>query len=286
MAYKPIGWVDGETPLNAENLNHMDEGIKSSVKSINGTTPDENGNVEIAGFGDSVLTVETITIGEDSGGGETEVTLSSISATYSGGDVSVGTAVTDLTGIVVTAHYSDGSTATVTGYTLSGEIAEGSNTVTVSYGGKTTTFTVTGIEENTGGGTAGQKIQFSTLEINSGMMGPTGSIVGLGSTYHVQLPYSDGMQISTGSNQSWDKAKFPPIVVYDNGTYTLPETTNVGSPTSVGGKYSTQMLATLTGYTENAVVYASFLAGGTLGSGLETNMDNADMFYYITGGAN
>lgn len=47
MAYNPIGWVDGETPINAENLNHMDEGIKASVKSINGTTPDENGNVEI-----------------------------------------------------------------------------------------------------------------------------------------------------------------------------------------------------------------------------------------------
>lgn len=70
---------------------------------------------------------------------------SSISATYSGGDVSVGTVVADLTGIVVTAHYSDGSTATVTDYTLSGTIAEGSNTVTVSYGGKTTTFTVTGV---------------------------------------------------------------------------------------------------------------------------------------------
>lgn len=82
--------------------------------------------------------------GEDSGSGETEITLSSISATYSGGDVTVGTAVTDLTGIVVTAHYSDGSTASVTDYTLSGEIAEGSNTITVSYGGKTTTFTVTG----------------------------------------------------------------------------------------------------------------------------------------------
>lgn len=80
----------------------------------------------------------------------TEVTLSSISATYSGGDVTVGTAVTDLTGIVVTATYSDGSTQTVTDYTLSGEIAEGSNTITVSYGGKTTTFTVTGVAESEG----------------------------------------------------------------------------------------------------------------------------------------
>lgn len=77
-------------------------------------------------------------------GGGTGVTLSSISATYSGGDVAVGTALSALTGIVVTATYSDGSTATVTGYTLSGEIAEGSNTITVTYQGKTATFIVTG----------------------------------------------------------------------------------------------------------------------------------------------
>ena len=86
-----------------------------------------------------------------SGGGSGEtVTLQSISATYSGSDVAVGTALTDLTDITVTAHYSDGSTANVTDYTLSGEIAEGSNTITVSYGGKTTTFTVAGIAESGG----------------------------------------------------------------------------------------------------------------------------------------
>lgn len=78
---------------------------------------------------------------------EPEITLSSITATYTGGDVAVGTALTDLTGITVTAHYSDGSTANVTGYTLSGTIAEGSNTITISYSGKTTTFTVTGVAE-------------------------------------------------------------------------------------------------------------------------------------------
>lgn len=79
-----------------------------------------------------------------------EVTLTSISAVYDGGDVAVGTAVTDLTGIVVTAHYSDGSSEAVTGYALSGEIAEGENTITVSYQGKTTAFTVNGITESTG----------------------------------------------------------------------------------------------------------------------------------------
>ena len=78
-------------------------------------------------------------------------TITGISATYSGGAVAVGTAVTDLTGIVVTANYSDGTSQTVTGYTLSGTIAEGSNTVTVTYQGKTATFTVTGVAESGGG---------------------------------------------------------------------------------------------------------------------------------------
>ncbi len=87
--------------------------------------------------------------GEDDNGGsdETEVTLTSITATYSGGDVVAGTALTALTGLVVTATYSDGSTAAVTDYSLSGSIGEGSNTITVSYGGVTTTFAVTGIAE-------------------------------------------------------------------------------------------------------------------------------------------
>lgn len=80
-----------------------------------------------------------------SGGGSGEtVTLQSISATYTGGEVAVGTSLDSLTGITVTAHYSDGSTDTITGYILSGEIVEGENTIMVSYEGKTTTFTVVG----------------------------------------------------------------------------------------------------------------------------------------------
>ena len=88
------------------------------------------------------------------GGDTTEKALTSISAAYSGGSVPVGTAVSSLSGVTVTAHYSDGSTATVTGYTLSGSIAEGENTVTVTYQGKTATFTVTGTAE-TGGDDSG-----------------------------------------------------------------------------------------------------------------------------------
>jgi len=45
--------------------------------------------------------------------------------------------------LVVTAHMSDSTTRTVTTYTLSGTLTEGTSTITVSYSGKTTTFNVT-----------------------------------------------------------------------------------------------------------------------------------------------
>lgn len=45
--------------------------------------------------------------------------------------------------LVVTATFSDSTTATVTDYTLSGTLSAGTSTITVSYGGKTDTFSVT-----------------------------------------------------------------------------------------------------------------------------------------------
>lgn len=45
--------------------------------------------------------------------------------------------------LVVTALYDDQTTATVTTYTLSGTLTEGTSTITVSYGGKTASFAVT-----------------------------------------------------------------------------------------------------------------------------------------------
>lgn len=163
--------------------------LSGYVRTVNGNAPDANGNVEITipdGSGnvvqgggmsatasallinilrngvystDQSVNITALEAALANGGGsgaepdipsDPEVTLSSISATYSGGNVPVGTSVYALTGIVVTAHYSDGSTATVTGYTMSGTIAKGSNTVTVSYGGKTTDFAVTGVDASDG----------------------------------------------------------------------------------------------------------------------------------------
>jgi len=71
--------------------------------------------------------------------------LLSISAVYTQSGAVYDTASLDdlKPDLVVTAHYDDGTSEAVTNYTLSGTLAVGTSTVTVSYGGKTTTFDVT-----------------------------------------------------------------------------------------------------------------------------------------------
>lgn len=101
----------------------------SSMKNI--TIPE--GNVKI-------ISVNNVVIWKS----EPSVTLVSISAVYSGGNVPIDTSLNSLTGISVVASYSDGTTLNVTNYTLSGAIAAGENIITVSYEGKTTTFIVIG----------------------------------------------------------------------------------------------------------------------------------------------
>lgn len=71
--------------------------------------------------------------------------LQSISAVYTqSGTVTPSTPLDDLkSDLVVTATFEDGTTKTVTNYTLSGTLAVGTSTVTVTYFTETTTFNVT-----------------------------------------------------------------------------------------------------------------------------------------------
>jgi len=73
------------------------------------------------------------------------VELASISATYTQSGTVYNTDTLDSlkSDLVVTANYSDQTAETVTAYTLSGTLTEGTSVITVSYGGKTTTFNVT-----------------------------------------------------------------------------------------------------------------------------------------------
>ena len=72
-------------------------------------------------------------------------TLTSISAVYTQvGIVYNLSSLDDLkANLVVTGHYSDGSTSTITTYMLSGTLTVGTSTITVTYMNKTTTFNVT-----------------------------------------------------------------------------------------------------------------------------------------------
>ena len=80
----------------------------------------------------------------------TVVGLTGITATYTQSGTVYDTASLDdlKSDLVVTANYSDSTSETVTGYTLSGTLAVGTSTITVSYGGKTTSFNVTVTDPN------------------------------------------------------------------------------------------------------------------------------------------
>ena len=78
--------------------------------------------------------------------------IDSISAVYTQGNKTIysDTSLDALkSNLVVTASYTDSTTETVTAYTLSGTLAIGTSTITVSYRGKTTTFDVVVSERNT-----------------------------------------------------------------------------------------------------------------------------------------
>lgn len=74
----------------------------------------------------------------------TAKTLDHITASYTGGDVTVGYEVSK-SSVTVTAYYTDDSHASISDFTLSGYDVNtvGNQTVTVTAGGKTTTFEVT-----------------------------------------------------------------------------------------------------------------------------------------------
>ena len=76
----------------------------------------------------------------------TAINVLSISAVFDQGDNEfyLDTTLEDLKQyLTVTASYDDGTSGVVSTYTLSGELSAGNNTVTVEYGGKSTTFTIT-----------------------------------------------------------------------------------------------------------------------------------------------
>lgn len=110
-------------------------------------TVSSTGLVTSVGYGNATITATSGSVSATCSVAVAQATVTSISAVYTqSGTVYDTDSLDDLkSDLVVTATWSDSSTSTVasTDYTLNGTLTAGTSTITVSYGGKTTTFTVT-----------------------------------------------------------------------------------------------------------------------------------------------
>lgn len=196
-------------------------------------------------------------------------TLVSISAVYTqSGTVYTTDSLDDLkSDLVVTAHYTDSTSETVTTYTLSGTLTEGTSVITVSYGGKTTTFNVTVTAPAT-------LSSITAVYTQSGTVYDTDSLDSLKSDLVVTAVYSDS---STETVASTD--------------YTLSGTLTEGTSTitvSYGGK-TTTFTVTVSEYAKTAIydwdlkssltdsvggITASTTATFTSGTGLVFDLPN------------
>ena len=142
---KKITAVSSSPFLVTVNAEAMTNGSGVATFTVNG---------EISGAADIVFTLENtlitntaaVNIGLPGGTVEPSVVLESIAITAAPAKTAyfVGDAV-DVSGMVVTAHYSDGSSERATGYDYSPKVlgTAGQQTITVSYEGRTDAFTVT-----------------------------------------------------------------------------------------------------------------------------------------------
>lgn len=138
----------------------------------------------------------------------------SISAVYSGGSVPSGSSLSALKeNLVVTATYDDGTEVAVTGYTLSGSIAEGENTITVTYRKVTTTFTVTGLASYT--------ITYNLTNVTSSS---NISAVVSGGYYSTTLSYDDVAYVLQGITVTMSGVDITSDV-YGDGTIIITEVT-------------------------------------------------------------
>ena len=146
MSFVKRNYIDGETVITAENLNDIQDAIiqivpddvKQALLQIASKVAyiDEHGQ-------DYYDALETALYPDAS--------LVSISAVYTQSGTVYDTDSLDSlkADLVVTAHFDDSSTEVVTAYTLSGTLEIGTSTITVAYGGKTTTFSVTVTDHET-----------------------------------------------------------------------------------------------------------------------------------------
>lgn len=168
--------------------------------------------------------------------------LTHITATYVGGDVPVGTNKYNLTGLTVTAHYSNGTSSNVTNYTLTGSISEGGNTILVSYEGKSTSFEVNGIVTNV---EPEEPIMY-TLTIN-----PTPS----DATVKINNVAQKSITVESGTNVTWEVSKTGYTTQTGNKVVNANETMAITlEEVASGGDSEVVTIATLEDFTNKNVL--------------------------------
>ena len=147
-----VQFIQGDTTIYAESTLDSLKSMLTVNKVYNDESTKETTDYTLSGsltVGTSVITVTSgsyiatfdVTVSE-----KPSVTLTGITATYTQGDTIIypSASLDDLkSNLVVTATYSDDTTATVTNYALSGTLTQGTSTITVTYEGLTATFDVT-----------------------------------------------------------------------------------------------------------------------------------------------
>jgi hypothetical protein len=125
------------------------------------------------------------------------------------------------------------------------------------------------------------KVLLSSLDMQSGLMKKDGvTIYNTDDAYHVEIPYHEGMTISTGLNKSW-LANYPPFIVSENGTITVPEY-ETGESFATGIKFPTHYQVTLNGYSEGTTVYVNIHADDSVDGSVSIieSMNSSDKFWY------
>ena len=176
----------------------------------------------------------------------TPVELSSITATYTGGTIYKNATLTSSM-FAVTANYSDGSSKTVTGFSFTPTTANTTpnTTVTISYGGKSTTVSVAVSTATV------SAITITGYTLNNGVtrLYPNDIFTSKG-TFKYTLAYTDGSTVTKTGNDdltvsptSFDSAKTAAVSVYYSavtGVYATYNMTVSENPkvTTIGATYS------------------------------------------------
>ena len=220
-----------------------------------------DGLVTSVGYGNATITASAGSVSATCSVSIVETTVVSLNAVLNGGTFYVGDPVDNIKPyLTVTANWSDSTSSTVPSgsYTLSGSLSEeGTNVITVSYGGQSTTVNVTAI--------TAELVSISAVYTQSGTVYDTDSLDSLKSDLVVTATYSDS---STSTVASAD--------------YTLSGTLTEGTSTitvSYDGKTATFNVTVASGVTTMSITWSGNAVEKTGSPAIDAR--NHDVYYEL-----